>query len=69
MEPQPIRTAPAGSEYRPILAYSCQWGWEVMSRGWPGRHCDPCGPHWVTLPGYYRREPTHWVALPAPPRE
>jgi hypothetical protein len=67
MEPQPIDTAPTPYGFCPILAFTVRFGWEVMSRGRAGKGCDCSGPHWVTLPGYWEREPTHWVALPNSP--
>lgn len=65
-EASPIATAPPD---RLILAWAPNWGWEVMARGTPGKHLDYDSTRWVTLPGYWERQPTHWVPLPKSPEK
>jgi hypothetical protein len=57
MDCRSIDTAP--KDQTSVLAFG-RWGWEVMGY-------DLERKAWVTLPGYWEREPTHWAPLPEAP--
>jgi len=66
MEWQPIETAPRDGT-RVLL--SKVGSTEVVSGYWNGiRYEDIPVDEWLTAPGGWRRQPTHWMPLPEPPK-